>query len=479
MLLAQKPQSINFRHRRQPASLSALTVVPHPTNAPGLFAIAKPIRQQPRPHPRSQSPRCPPRGRLHRSQHQPSQPLLISQSPAAEHISMDVVGKEKIQSTPFKKSALTTAISDNHDASTMSHPQQAPDIPPLAFGAQSTGRYPRTRRSRHKSTPAVSASDPPSDSVPVQHSVVPEGLISLTVPEKNKMIPSTPPRVVSPTCPPLLPSAPIIIPERRRGQSPSFNHQMSKSEPGKTKLSIQTVSPAQPPKSTRKRRKNKTKRPQDGLHLPLAEWDFPARESDEDEAEDEEPSTPTRQTSNNNRSWLNDGPKTAPLDPSPQQFPFFTFPTRASPLRAKTPITSGTSPFPITPGTHVTPLKQIRPGHRRAPSQPASLNRGMFADGVFHFSEDEGDRSPAALEIEKKMALLFGKKLGSEKASLPSSVPPLFSASTPSPRRKVTRERESPDAGRQLFASSSFQIAPEPVDLPTPSFMLSRSKLQQ
>ncbi|KIJ36916.1 hypothetical protein M422DRAFT_260539, partial [Sphaerobolus stellatus SS14] len=80
MLLAQKPpQAINFRHRRHPASMSGI-VVAHPTNTPGVFALAKPLRTPQRGHPRSQSPRCSPRNRVPRppverpSRHFPTPP---------------------------------------------------------------------------------------------------------------------------------------------------------------------------------------------------------------------------------------------------------------------------------------------------------------------------------------------------------------------------------------------------------------------
>lgn len=449
MLLAQKPQSINFRHRRQPASLSAFAVVPHPTNTPGLFAIAKPIRQPSRPHPRSQSPRCSPRGRPHRSQHQTqlSPSFALASQPLSEaNVVMDV--KEEVHSTTLASPLPKKSGSHpSEHARPMSHPHQAPGTIPLASDAQATttSRSPRARRSRHKSTPA--ATIPLNPAVPPdltsQRPITPERSTSAKNHE-SKVLPRTPdPRIASPTKQqPLSPSNPIPIPERGRGQSLFGKTEMSRSEPGKARLSIQTLSPVQPPRGTRKRRKNKVKRTQDGATLPLADWDFPVKDSDDDgEAEEDELTTPIRQHSVNQRAWFTDGPKTAPLEPSRQQFPFFTFPLRVSSPSIKTSAVQPVGLPVLAPAAPITPPKHSRPDHRRAPSQPASLNRGAFVDGVFHFSEDEGDRSAGAADIQKKMAVLFGKKLEPDEAGIPS-VPPLFSNFTPSPKRRVIRERD-------------------------------------
>lgn len=453
MLLAQKPQSISFRHRRQPASLSAITVVPHPTNTPGLFAIAKPIRQQPRPLSRPQSPRCTPRGRPHRSQHQHQHPHRHHPHPSLNvaHFPGTVKEMNASSSDSSQSPSKKTTGAQNEDFKAVSHIREAPaGVPPLATDAQSPQRSPRPRRSRHKSTPAVSVV-PSTRTLSLEfNSGQPPTTPDRSMPEKNQenkalsRIPDT--RIPSPVQQhPLPPATPIPVPERRRNQSPSHTTPLSKSEPGKSKLTIQTFSPAQPPKSSRKRRKNKPKRLQDGSNLPLSDWDFPVKESDDDgeaEVEDTEPSSPVRTVPAGRRSWLNDGPKTAPLEPSRQQFPFFTFPTRASP-RSRTPAPRSVDPFALAPAALITPPRQIRSDHRRAPSQPASLSRGTFIDGVFHFSDDEGDRSPVATDIQKKMAMLFGKRLASDEAGFSSSVPPLLSTtSTPSPRRKMGRERD-------------------------------------
>lgn len=90
MLLAQRSQPINLnlnfsRHRRHPASLSNISVHPHPSSTPGLLTLSKPIRQPVRNHQRPQSPRYNPRARVLEHQQQ-SRPALHSVS-ATESIS--------------------------------------------------------------------------------------------------------------------------------------------------------------------------------------------------------------------------------------------------------------------------------------------------------------------------------------------------------------------------------------------------------
>ncbi|KAF8524307.1 hypothetical protein BU17DRAFT_84904 [Hysterangium stoloniferum] len=417
--------------------MSGFTVVPHPTNTPGMLTVAKPIRQQPRGQ-RSQSPRLPPRGRFHRPTQDltsvgvPAQPQQQQQQPVSPRHSNP-------PAAPVAPSILGAAmvVADQESPAVIPTPQ-APTAPPLAIAAHPTGR---TRRSRHKSTPTATIQDHSADNT----------------------VMNILPREPSPTpVKPLMASAPIPVPERRRAQTPPHRQPMSRSDPALSKLTIQT---SLPPRSTRKekRRRNKVKRvAADGAALPLAEWDFPAP-GDSEEEEDEDPVTPIKQTGSNDRAWVNafnDGPKTAPLQRSATQgqFPFFTFPQRPVAPRARTPALGSTHVLPVTPP------RQIRPDHRRAPSQPASLSRATGVEGIFHFSEDEADSSPKG-QFQKKMAKLFGE-------TGHSSAPATLGTGTPSPPRKKGTHRESVDMSRQLFASSSFQIAPEPVDLPTPSFFL-------
>lgn len=330
-----------------------------------------------------------------------------------------------------------------------------PSSEPPTLATQPSGRLARTRRSRHRSTPPVAKSS--------------------FSPERNRAI-----RAPSPVKK-FEPSIPIPVPERRRAPSPSHKI-LSRSDP-LSKLTIHTNF-APPNKAGRhdKRRKNKVKPHVDEGPLPLAEWDFPAPGTSEDEGEEDDPVTPIRQTGSNDTGWhtfLTEGPKTAPLPPSAEgQFPFFMFPVRPR------------TPSPRVISGPILPSKQSRVEHRRAPSQPASFMRGANAvESVFHLSEDEAEVIPAGADVHEKMALLFGNGNSSGPGT------PLFpSTSTPSPsprRPKVSRDRErcvfsllverglmwlvlrSMDGvARQLFASSSFQLAPEPVELPKPSFLL-------
>ncbi|KAF8591356.1 hypothetical protein K439DRAFT_997071 [Ramaria rubella] len=452
MLLTQKPQPINFsrHHRRHPASLSNIAVVPHPTSTPGLLSLSKPVRPPPRNLQRPQSPRFPPRSRLQHRQ-APSVSLADLPSSIVPNLNPARGRSEQLSKVQTEHSGLASPV---HMPNTPAPSAPVPTVPlpfppphqaaaspePPTLAAQPSGRLARSRRTRHKSTSAVAVPKPSSS------------------PERSKVACAP-----SPAKQPQ-PTAPIAVPERRRAPSPSHKI-LSRSDP-LSKLTIHTnlASPLKPARKD-KRRRNRAKRITDDGVLPLAEWDFPAPGSSEDEGDDDEPVTPLRQTGTNDKAWLttlHDGPKTAPIQPSATsgQFPFFTFPSRATPPRAKTPASMAAHP-PTTPPR--------RPEHRRAPSQPASLNRTAAVEGMFNLSEDESESLATGTDVREKMALLFGTGNSNGSGS------PLFpSTGTPSPSRKpkVPRERESVDGvARQLFASSSFQIAPEPVELPKPSFL--------
>lgn len=423
MLLTQKPQHLNFRHhhRRHPASLSNIAVVAHPTSTPGLLSLSKPSRPTSRHPQRPQSPRFP-RNRLHRPTSSVSVPSPAVSAPdsargrsfqqsKAQPQSMHPRPVSQVQLPNTPPSAVPEAVvpvSLKEDA--------LPEHPMLV--SQPTGRLARSRRSRHRSTPAVAKSSPSPE-------------------------PSRGPRAPSPINK-FESSAPIPVPERRRAESQAPSHKiLSRSDP-MSKLTIHTnfSTPLKAPRSD-KRNRNKAARHSDGIHLPLAEWDYPAPGSSDDEVEgcEAQPVTPIGQTGRNHKAWqtvFQEGPKTAPLPPSAsQQFPFFTFPPRAppaSPPRAKTPSSNIMS---------TTPPKQVRREHRRAPSQPASFSRGSTAETVFHFSEDETDALPVGADVHEKMALLFGNGNTSGSGS------PLFpSTGTPSPsprKHKAPRDRERSD----------------------------------
>lgn len=364
-------------------------VVPHPSNTPGMFALAKPLRPPHRGHQRPQSPRCGTRSRI------PRPPTTITLVERRLPIPPSV-------DQPHGKSKAEPQLISQVTSSPPSTPKGDP-VPPevtsnsTPTAAHATGRSVPSRRSRHKSTHAAI--------VPGTQSPSPETTGAVHPPPPVKQ---------------LLPSAPIAVPNRRAQTPP--RRQMARSDPSFSKLTINTglAAPKQPRKD--KRRKNKPK-PNSDSSLPLAEWDFPAPSNSDDEADgdDDEPSTPVRQTGRNDRSWLdafNDGPKTAPLQSAATQSQFpFSFPNRS---RTKTPM--GGNLF-----ASVTPPRLGRPEHRRAPSQPASLSRATGSDGIFQFSEDEGGRSTPSTEVRKKMALLFGST----------------SLGTPSPAsRKTLKQRE-------------------------------------
>ncbi|KAF8478316.1 hypothetical protein JB92DRAFT_1842421 [Gautieria morchelliformis] len=434
MLLTQKPQPISFsrhpHHRRHPASLSSIAVVPHPTSTPGLLSLTKPPRPTSRHPQRPHSPRFP-RNRLHRP--------TASVSAPSTTLSPSDPARGRSQHPPKAKSPQLTSAS--HPPTLPNTPvpavPESPQPPPPAerlspqpptLVTHPTGRLARSRRSRHRSTPAVAKSCPS-----------PEPIKGTRAPSPAKSFE---------------PSAPIPVPERRRSE---------------------------------RRRKNRVKPNPDAANLPLAEWDFPAPgSSDDGEPEEDEPVTPIGQTGRNHPAWrsvLQEGPKSAPLPPSAArgQFPFFTFPKPASLPRARTP-----APNAISGPT--TPSRQVNPAHRRVPSQPASFTRGGAVDAMFHLSEDEAEALPEGAVVHQKMVRLFGNgsSLGPGSPLFPSTGTP-----SPSPRRqKGPRDRYvlsrsgsagtgsdvgglcSMDGARQLFASSSFQLAPEPVELPKPSFLL-------
>lgn len=419
MLLAQKPQPINFgrhHHRRHPASLSSIAVVAHPTNTPGLLSLSKPLRPPSRHPPRPQSPRFP-RNRFHR----PTASVSVAEFPSNTISTLDPARGRPCLPTKAQSDQSRSAQVQSTDTVVPAipepaEPQQGASPEPPTLVAQPTGRLARSRRSRHRSTPAVAKS-----------SVSPERSKATRAPSPAKKFE---------------PSAPIPVPERRRGQSPSHKI-LSRSDP-LSKLTIHTNFSAQhKPGRQEKRRKNRVKRNADEGHLPLAEWDFPAPASSDDEGEgdDDDPVTPIRQTGSNDKAWhavFHEGPKTAPLPPSVNQgqFTFFTFPLRSNPA---SPVRTSTPPYNIILGP-TTPNKQVRPEHRRAPSQPASFTRGNAVETVFHLSEDEADVLPAGADVHEKMALLFGNGNSSGSGS------PLFpSTGTPSPsprKHKTPRDRE-------------------------------------
>jgi len=423
MLLTQKPQPINFsrhhHHRRHPASLSSLAVVAHPTSTPGLLSLSKPARPIARHPPRPQSPRFP-RNRFHRPTASVSVPSPAVSTPDStrgrSHQPSKTQSTHPISASQVQLHNAAPAVVP--ESANVVVPKEDPLPEPPALVSQPTGRLARSRRSRHRSIPAVAKSSPS--------------------PERSKGT-----RAPSPSkkCEP---SAPIPVPERRRTESQASPHKnLSRSDP-LLKLTIHT-NLSTPLKVTRrdKRHRNKVERNSDGMPLPLAEWDYPAPGSSDEEGEGEEdrPVTPIGQTGRNHTAWrtvFQEGPKTAPLPPSaPEgQFPFFTFPPRANlanPPRAKTPTPN------LIPGP-TTPSRQARLEHRRAPSQPASFSRGSAVEAVFHLSEDEADVLPVSGDVHEKMALLFGNGNTSGSGS------PLFpSTGTPSPssrKHKTARDRE-------------------------------------
>ena len=419
MLLTQNPQPINFsrHHRRHPASLSSIAVVAHPTSTPGLLSLSKPVRPTSRHPQRPHSPRFP-RNRFHRSTTSISVPSpAVSTPDSARGRSHQPSKAQSAQPrSPSQVHPPNTPPSAPPESATPVAPKEDPSLEPTTLVSHPTGRLARSRRSRHRSTPAIAKSS-----------------IS---PERGKGT-----RAQSPSKKYEL-SAPIPVPERRSEESQALPHKiLSRSDP-LSKLTIHT-NLSTPLKAARrdKRHRSKVERKSDGAHLPLAEWDFPApgSSSDEGEGEEGEPVTPTGQTGRNHKSWqtvFQEGPKTAPLPPSvPEgQSSFFTFPPRANPAgpRSKTPPN-------VVPGP-TAPSRQPRLEHRRVPSQPASFSRGGAVEAVFHWSEDEADVLPVGADVHEKMALLFGNGNTSGTGS------PLFpntGTPNPSPRKhKAPRDRE-------------------------------------
>lgn len=410
MLLTQKPQPINFRrhHRRHPASLSTIAVAQHPT--PGLLSLSKPQRQPSRHPQRPQSPRFPPRSRLHRPASVSIPDLqsttLFTPDPPRGRSHQNNAPTHQHRRSASQVHLPDVTVTSGPDAALPFPTQQHVSSDPPTLAAQPSGRLARSRRARNKSTPAAAV--PPNFS-----------------PERTRAAPAPSPAK--------LPSAPIPVPKGRRAASPAHKV-LSRSDP-LSKLTIHISPLVTPSKRKDRRHRNKAKRAPDGGALPLADWDFPAPGSSDDDAEDadddEEPVTPIGQTGANDKAWqraLNDGPRTAPLQPRGAQFPFFQFPARTSPARTKTPAL-------------VTPSKLGRQDHRRAPSHPISLGLGSAAlESMFHLSEDEGEALPASADVREKMALLFGTGAGNGTAS------PLFPhTGIPglSPRKsRAARERD-------------------------------------